>query len=70
MSVNSGLKATKIIGITSRPPSRKTTWNQLSQFWRTSTKVIPIICETCTDLYSRSNMASEKGLLQEKFKGD
>ena len=83
MSVNSGLKATKIIGqkkalyrqripefsrvrkqtvdidilvtsrngdrkimqsirITSRPPSRKRKWNQLSQFGRTSTKVIPI----------------------------
>ena len=30
------------IRITSRPPSRKRRWNQLSQFWRTSTKVIPI----------------------------
>ena len=83
MSVNSRLKATKIIGqnkafyrqripgpscasketvdidilstsrnghrrimqsirITSRPPSRNRKWNQLSQFWKTSTKVIPI----------------------------
>ena len=83
MSVNSGLKATKIIGqrkafyrqripgsscarketigidilvtsrngdrkiiqsirITGRPPSRKRKWNHLSQFWRTSTKVITI----------------------------
>ena len=83
MSVNSGLKATKILGqrkafdrqtipessharketvdidvlvtsrngdrkimqsirITSRPPSRKRKWNQLSQFLRTSTKVTPI----------------------------
>ena len=83
MSVNSGLKATKIIGlrkafyrqripefscarketvdidilvtsrnddrkimqsvrIMSRPPSRKRKWDQLSQFRRTSTKVIPI----------------------------
>ena len=32
----------KSIRIMSRPPSRKRKWNQLSQFWRTSTKVIPI----------------------------
>ena len=56
MSVNSRLKATKIIlvtsrngdrkimqsiRITSRPTSKKGTWNQLSQFWITSTNVIP-----------------------------
>ena len=30
----------------SRPPSRKKNWNQLSQFWRISTKVIPNIAWT------------------------
>ena len=29
------------IRITSRPPTKRQ-WNQLSQFWRTSTKVTPI----------------------------
>ena len=30
------------IRITNRPPSRNRKWNQLSQLWRTSTKVISI----------------------------
>ena len=30
------------IRITSRPPTRKRKWNQVSQFWRISTKIIPI----------------------------
>ena len=33
-------KIMQSIRITSRPPLRKRKWNQLSQFWRTSTKVI------------------------------
>ena len=41
-SKNGDRKITQSIRITSRPPSRKKKWNQLSQFWRTSTKVIPI----------------------------
>ena len=35
-------KIMQSIRIMSRSPSRKRKWNQLSQFWRTSTKVIPI----------------------------
>ena len=31
---------------TNRPPSRKRKWNQLSQFWRISVKVIPTIART------------------------
>ena len=41
-SRNGDGKIMQSIGITSRPPSRKRTWNQLSQFRWTSTKVIPI----------------------------
>ena len=41
-SRNGDRKIMQSIRITSRPPSRKRKWNQLSQFWRTSTKVIPI----------------------------
>ena len=41
-SRNGHRKLMQSIRITSRPPSRKRTWNQLSQSWRTSTKVIPI----------------------------
>ena len=41
-SRNGGRKIMQSIRITSRPPTRKRKWNQLSQFWRTSTKVIPI----------------------------
>ena len=35
-------KIMQSIRIMSRPPLRKREWNQLSQLWRTSTKVIPI----------------------------
>ena len=35
-------KIMQSIRITSRPPLRKRKWNQLSQFLRTCTKVIPI----------------------------
>ena len=41
-SRNGDRKIMQSIRITSRPPSRKKKWNQLSQFLRTSTKVIPI----------------------------
>ena len=41
-SRNGDRKIMQSIRITSRPPSRKRNWNQLSQFRRTSTKVIPI----------------------------
>ena len=41
-SRNGDRKIKQSIIITSRPPSRKRKWNQLSQFRRTSTKVIPI----------------------------
>ena len=40
-SKNGDRKIMQSIWITSRPTSRKRKWNQLSQFWRTSTKVIP-----------------------------
>ena len=39
---NGDRKIMQFIRITSRPPLRKRKWNQLSQFRRTSTKVIPI----------------------------
>ena len=41
-SRNGDRKIMQPISITSRPPSRKRKWNQLSQFWRTSMKLIPI----------------------------
>ena len=41
-STNGDKKFMQSIRITSRPPSRKKKWNQLSQFRRTFTKVIPI----------------------------
>ena len=41
-SRNGDRKMLQSIRITSRPTSRKRKWNQLSQFGRTSTKVIPI----------------------------
>ena len=41
-SRNGDRKTMQSIRITSRPPSRKRKGKQLSQFWRTSTKVIPI----------------------------
>ena len=41
-SRNGDRKIVQSIRITSRPPSRKRKWNQLNQFWRTSTRVIPI----------------------------
>ena len=41
-SRNGDRKIMQSIRITSRPPSRKRNWKQLSQFFRTSTKVIPI----------------------------
>ena len=41
-SRNGDRKIMQSIRITSRPPCRKRKWNQLSQFSRTSTKVIPI----------------------------
>ena len=39
-SRNGDIKIMQSIGITSRPPSRKRKWNQLSQFSRTSTKYL------------------------------
>ena len=39
---NGDRKFIQSIRITSRPSSRKKKWDQLSKFWRTSTKVIPI----------------------------
>ena len=39
---NGDRKIMQSIRITSRPTSRKRKWNQLSQFSRPSTKVIPI----------------------------
>ena len=41
-SRNSDQKIMQSIRITSRPSSRISEWNQLSQFRETSTKVIPI----------------------------
>ena len=41
-SRNDDRKIMQSIRITSRPTSRKRKWDQLSQFSRTSTKVIPI----------------------------
>ena len=41
-SRNGDIKIMHSIRITNRPPSRKRKWNQLSQFERTSTKVISI----------------------------
>ena len=41
-SRNCDRKIMQSIRITSRPTSRKRKWNQLSQFGRTFTKVIPI----------------------------
>ena len=41
-SRNGDRKIMQSIKITSRPTSRKRRWNQLSQFRRTSTRVIPI----------------------------
>ena len=41
-SRNGDRKIMESIRITSRPPSRKRKGDQLSQFWRRSTKVIPI----------------------------
>ena len=45
-SRNGHRKIMQSIRITSRPTLRKRKWNQLSQFWRTSTKVIPIVIPT------------------------
>ena len=41
-SRNGDKKIIQSIRITTRPPSRKRKWNQLSQFRRTSAKAIPI----------------------------
>ena len=41
-SGNGHRKIMRSIRIMSRPPSRKRKWNQLSQFGRTSIKVVPI----------------------------
>ena len=41
-SMNGDRKIIQSILITSRPPLRKTKWNQFSLFRQTSTKVIPI----------------------------
>ena len=41
-SRNGDRKIMQFIRITSRPSSTKRKWNQLSQLWRTSTKVTPI----------------------------
>ena len=41
-SMNGDRKIMQSIGIMSRPQLRKRKWNHLSQFWRTSTKVIPM----------------------------
>ena len=40
-SRNGDRKIMQSLRITSRPPSRKRKWSQLSQFWRTSNEVIP-----------------------------
>ena len=40
-SRNGGKKIMQSIRVTSRLPLRKGNWNQLRQFWRMSTKVIP-----------------------------
>ena len=40
-SRNGDRQIMQTIRIMSRPPSRTRKWNQLSQFWRISTKVIP-----------------------------
>ena len=45
-SRNGDRKIMQSIRITNRPPSRKRKWNQLSQFWRISVKVIPTIART------------------------
>ena len=39
---NGDRKIMQFIRITSRPPLRKKKWNQLSQFWRTPTKEMPV----------------------------
>ena len=41
-SRNGDRKIMYSISITSRPPSKKRKWDQLNQFCRTSTKIIPI----------------------------
>ena len=41
-SRNDGRNIMQSIRVTSRPLSRKRKWNNLNQFWRISTKVIPI----------------------------
>ena len=41
-SRNSDRKIMQSIRIISRLPSRKRKWNQFSQFWQTSMKLIPI----------------------------
>ena len=41
-SRNGNRKIMQSIRIASRHPQRKRRWNQLSQFWRTSIKVMPI----------------------------
>ena len=45
-SQNVDRKIIQSIRIMSRPPSRKRKWDQLSQFWRISAKVIPTKART------------------------
>ena len=46
-SRNGDRKIMQSIRIMSRPTWRKRKWNQLSQFWRTSTEIIPIYSICC-----------------------
>ena len=39
---NGHRKIMQSVWMKSRPPSRKRKWNQLSKFWKQSTKLIPI----------------------------
>ena len=48
-SRNDDRKIIQSIRIISRPPRKKQKWNQLNQFWRTSTKVILTSLKNLTD---------------------
>ena len=53
-------KLMQSIRITSRPHSRKRMWNQLSQFCRTSTKVIPMGKDVSCPHFSDEPRVQEK----------
>ena len=59
-SRNGDRKIMQSIRITSRPPSRKRKWSQLSRFWRTSTKVIPIEKTWAGHISTMSHKGSRK----------